>query len=102
MELFEYAIKLIMCHFIGDYFLQSDYLGLNKGKDEYIMLAHCVLYVVPFYFLCGFTIEQTLFLFLTHMIIDPIKARYKLITIAQDQILHYIVLTCMFIYIKVI
>lgn len=99
-ELFDYIVRLIMCHFIGDYFLQSDYLGLNKGKDWYIMLAHCILYSVPFYFICGFTIYQFLFLVATHLIIDSIKARYKLITISQDQILHFIVLACMTVYIR--
>ena len=37
---------VLMAHMTGDYLFQSDYLARNKGKDNYILLAHSVLYTV--------------------------------------------------------
>ena len=37
-------LTTIMAHVFGDYFLQTDYLAGNKGKDNYILLIHCFLY----------------------------------------------------------
>ena len=37
---------VLMAHMTGDYLFQSNYLAMNKGKDNYILLAHSVLYAV--------------------------------------------------------
>ena len=39
---------LVICHLIGDYFLQSDFIAKTKGQNWYHLFVHCILYVVPF------------------------------------------------------
>ena len=86
----EKIILLVMCHMIGDYVLQSDFIATTKGKNWYHLFAHCVLYVVPFYICFGF-VWQLAAIFFAHLIIDPLKARYNKINYWQDQALHYLV-----------
>lgn len=84
-------IILIMCHMIGDYVLQTDFIAQTKGKNWYHLLVHCILYCIPFAIIFGIDFKL-LFIFLTHLTIDPLKARYNKITYIQDQIYHYITL----------
>lgn len=83
--------ELILCHLIGDYVLQVDFIANSKGDNFYHMFVHCALYCVPFYFFYGIS-WQLAFIFITHVIVDLLKARYKKIDYKTDQILHYIVL----------
>lgn len=32
-EFFKIAFKLLVCHLIGDYVLQTDFIAKTKGKD---------------------------------------------------------------------
>ncbi len=86
-------ILLIICHLLGDYVLQSDFIAKTKGSNWYHLFVHSLLYCVPFII---FNISVTpfilTFIFITHMIIDALKARYDKITYLQDQLLHYVVL----------
>lgn len=82
-------ITLIFCHLIGDYVLQTDFIAKTKGTNWYHLIVHCVLYCVPFFVTYGLT-WQLLFIFVTHMIIDPLKAKYNKINYVTDQSLHYI------------
>ena len=92
----EKVLQLIFCHFLGDYFLQSDYLATRKGKDWYAMIAHCVLYCVPFYVVFGMN-PALAYVFIMHVAIDTAKARYHLIGLVTDQLCHFVTLV---IYIK--
>jgi hypothetical protein len=85
----ETFLVLVACHLIGDYVLQSDYIATNKGKNWYELFVHCFLYCIPFYFVFGFC-WQLYVVFIAHLIVDPLKARWNKITYAQDQIIHYI------------
>lgn len=38
----------LLCHLVGDYFLQSDWMALNKNKRTIPCLIHVILYTVPF------------------------------------------------------
>lgn len=89
-------ITLILCHLLGDYVLQCDYIAQTKGKNWYHLLVHCALYVAPFYFIFGLN-WQLAVVFVTHIIIDVLKARYKKINYITDQVLHYLVLAVYFI-----
>ena len=84
-------ITLILCHLIGDYVLQTDFIAKTKGTNWYHLIVHCVLYCLPFFVIYGLT-WQLLFILITHMIIDPLKARYNKINYVTDQLLHYIVM----------
>lgn len=86
----ENMIILVLCHLIGDYVLQSDYIARTKGENIYHLFVHSALYCVPFMVVFGASRPDCIFaLFLTHMFIDAMKARYKKISYAWDQILHY-------------
>ena len=81
-------IKLILCHLVGDYVLQIDFIAKSKGSNIYHLLVHCLLYCLPFYIVFGLT-WQLIPLLILHIIIDLLKARYKLIPYWLDQVLHY-------------
>ena len=89
-----FFIYLLMCHLLGDYVLQIDYIAQTKKINPYHLFVHCVLYVVPFVFLYkdipnGYLIY--IYLFFTHFVIDASKCDEK-IDYKTDQILHYGVL----------
>lgn len=81
---------IIICHLIGDYPLQTDFIAQTKGKNWYHLLIHCFLYSAPFAFVFG--VDWRLIpLIGTHLIIDSLKARWKKIGYVTDQCLHYAV-----------
>lgn len=88
----ELLFKLLLCHLVGDYVLQIDFIAKSKGTNIYHLLVHCLLYSLPFYVVFGF-VWQLIPLILLHIVIDLLKARYKLIPYWLDQVLHY--LTCL-------
>ena len=70
--------------------MQTEYMAREKGKDWYVLFAHCVCYCVPFSLM--FSIDfRILILFITHFIADALKARYHKTDLLVDQIIHYIV-----------
>lgn len=79
---------LILCHLVGDYVLQIDFIAKSKGTNVYHLLVHCLLYCLPFYIAFGF-VWKLIPLLVSHIIIDLLKARYKLIPYWYDQALHY-------------
>lgn len=80
-------IKAIMCHMVGDYFMQTDYMAKEKGKDWYVLFAHCVCYCVPFAVVYGCN-SKILLLFITHFAADAVKARYHSLSLCEDQLSH--------------
>lgn len=90
------AFILILCHLIGDYVLQCDFIAKTKGINFYHMIVHCLLYSVPFILVFGFSWRIYL-LILIHLCIDPLKARFNKITYFQDQLIHYLTLLIFFI-----
>ena len=85
-------IKLILCHLVGDYVLQIDFIAKSKRSNIYHLLVHCLLYCLPFY-ICFGLVWQLIPLLMLHIVIDLLKARYKLIPYWLDQVLHYV--TCL-------
>lgn len=85
----EQFIKMVLCHLVGDYVLQSDFIAQTKGENWYHLFVHCALYIVPFYIVFGFD-WRLLIIFIAHIIIDPLKARWNKISYWQDQVLHYL------------
>ena len=95
---------VLMAHMTGDYLFQSDYLARNKGKDNYILLAHSVLYTVGVMivaYIMGIELNSIglLILSIVHFPIDYIKARGitpKYIgdknSLILDQCIHYLTL----------
>ena len=87
----EFIFKLILCHFVGDYVLQNDFIAKTKGKNAYHLFIHCLLYILPFYICFGFN-EGLIYLFVMHLIIDPMKATWNKINYFQDQLFHFVTL----------
>lgn len=100
----ELILVVVMAHMFGDYFLQTDYLAMNKGKDNYILFAHCFLYGLGVYGVCllfGYTLSMVDLMIVIglHIPMDYIKARgitpkymgnkWSLIL---DQTVHYLTL----------
>lgn len=100
----EILIVILSAHMFGDYFLQTDYLAMNKGKDNYILLAHCILYGLGIgivFGIFGFTLTAIDLALISaiHYPVDYLKARgitSKLIgdknALILDQVIHYITL----------
>lgn len=94
-------LKLLFAHSLGDYFLQTDYLAMNKGKDNYILCIHAILYTFAVALIFGNEISQLWYwlILLIHIPVDYIKARG--ITpkrfgdknaLILDQVIHYVIL----------
>jgi hypothetical protein len=90
MGMIELLLKLVFCHLVGDYVLQSDFIAKSKGENWYHLLVHCLLYCLPFFIVFGLT-WQLMAIFVTHIVIDASKARYKAIDYTTDQLLHYMI-----------
>nr|DAE38760.1 MAG TPA: Protein of unknown function (DUF3307) [Bacteriophage sp.] len=71
--------------------------GVGRSKHEtnekaYHLFVHCVLYIVPFYVAFGWC-WQLGAVFVSHMIVDALKARYYKISYCLDQVIHCAVLS---------
>jgi len=83
-------VTVIFCHLLGDYPLQQDRIADTKGSNWYHLFVHCALYCIPFAISFGIDI-RLLILFVTHFLVDMLKARCKAISYGVDQTLHYLV-----------
>jgi len=99
-------IYLVMCHLVGDYVLQVDFIAKTKGTNFYHLLVHCVLYCLPFFIFFGIK-PWGIILFLSHVIVDEWKANPKIpkgkITpkwqYIIDQVCHYLILILLYYFI---
>ena len=87
----EKVFQLLLCHLLGDYVLQNDFIAKAKGQDWWHLLVHGTLYIAPFYVAFGWN-WQLAALWLCHVVIDAAKARYKKISYGTDQTLHILLL----------
>lgn len=87
----ETIFKLILCHMIGDYVLQNDFIAKTKGSNWWHLLAHCFLYSLPFYIAFGFGLQLPVIIG-THIIVDALKARWQKINYIEDQLMHMLTL----------
>lgn len=85
----ETIVYIILCHCLGDYFFQTEYLALNKGSNNYLLFVHCVTYCTPFIIKFGVS-WKIFFIFIIHFFTDLSKAKYDLISLTTDQIIHYV------------
>ena len=92
-------IDCIFCHLVGDYVLQIDFIAKTKGENWYHLFVHCLLYILPFRVVYGVDWRLAVLL-VTHIIVDALKARYKKITYTQDQIVHYIIASLLYVIVR--
>lgn len=66
----------LICHAVGDYILQSDWMANEKTKKSIAALAHVATYFLPFLFLTH-SWKALAVIIVTHFIIDRFRlARY--------------------------
>lgn len=70
-------MEAILIHLFADYWLQNDWMALNKKKKFYIALIHSIIYTIPFLLLTR-NILALLIICITHAIIDHTDIVYKL------------------------
>lgn len=89
--LMETLFRLVMCHLVGNYVLQIDFIAKTKCENWYHLMVHCLLYCLPFYLVFGF-VWQIFVLLAVHIVVDAMKARYQKINYVTDQVIHYVTL----------
>ena len=70
-------MEQLLCHLIGDYWLQNDWMATNKKNNFLIALLHSIIYTIPFIFITK-NIIALLIICLTHAIIDGTNIVNKL------------------------
>jgi hypothetical protein len=71
-----HTMEQLLCHLIGDYCLQSDYMATEKVKRSVAAVYHCLLYTFCFTFLT-YKVNALCFIFATHFLIDRFRlAKY--------------------------
>ncbi len=81
----------LACHFIGDFAFQSAWMSVEKGRSWEVNFYHCATYTAVFVLLAHPSVLAAAILCGTHFVVDPLKARYKLIgPIWVDQLLHIV------------
>ncbi|GAC1359849.1 MAG: hypothetical protein NVS2B12_06750 [Ktedonobacteraceae bacterium] len=84
-------LSWLACHFVGDFAFQSAWMSVEKGKSWEVNFYHCATYTAVFLLFVHPSVTAVAILFGTHFVIDPLKARYKVIgPIWVDQLLHII------------
>jgi hypothetical protein len=79
----------LACHFVGDFAFQSTWMTLEKGKSWEVNFYHGATYTAVFVLFAHSSPLATAVLFGTHFVVDPLKARYKIIgPIWLDQLIH--------------
>ena len=62
-------MEQLLCHLFADYWLQNDWMALNKKKHFWIALVHSIIYTIPFLLLTRSWVVLSV-ICLTHAIID--------------------------------
>lgn len=62
-------MEQLLCHLFADYWLQNDWMALNKKKHFWIALVHAIIYTIPFLLLTKSILALSV-ICLTHAIID--------------------------------
>lgn len=71
-----FTASQIICHLVGDYIIQTDWMAQKKTVSSKAALIHAVTYTLPFLFLTQNTIPL-LVICLTHFLIDRFRlAKY--------------------------
>ena len=83
--------KILIAHFIGDVALQDKDLVELKQTSLFFLTAHSFIYGGVVYFVFGENLLLGLIATISHFIIDKFKIM-KLLTLVQDQILHFTLL----------
>lgn len=91
---------LLWLHFVGDYPLQGSFLAQMKGKHDYLLLCHAIIWTgtisTGLWMIGSLAMWKVGFLLAGHFVIDRWKARKEDKTNALtmdlliDQVLHFV------------
>lgn len=70
---FKVVTLLLLLHLVGDFFLQSDWMALNKSKSCRALLVHAGIYSLCFLLFFGFYFAFVTFVL--HAVTDAITSR---------------------------
>lgn len=70
-------MEQLLCHLFSDYWLQNDWMAVNKKKYFLIALVHAIVYTIPFLLLTKSLLALSV-ICITHAIIDHTDIVYKL------------------------
>lgn len=70
-------MEQLLVHLFSDYWLQNDWMALNKKKYFWIALVHSIIYTVPFLLLTKSMLALSV-ICVTHAIIDHTDIVYRL------------------------
>jgi hypothetical protein len=62
-------MEQIICHLIGDYLLQNNWMALNKTKSLLPAVCHCLAYTLPFAMITQDPLKLFA-IFFGHLIVD--------------------------------
>ena len=88
----EKLVIYLAAHFLGDFVCQPDWMFRAKGKSWFVNFCHASVYTAVFILLAKTSVLFSLILFVTHFWIDAFKARWKLVNLNVDQLLHFAVI----------
>ena len=78
-QIIEIYLLLLLVHYIADFPLQGDFLGVQKSNYDYLLFVHCFIWtgclVAALSYLGLFEWWKLAFLFVGHFVIDRWKAR---------------------------
>lgn len=93
------VLLLVWCHFIGDYFLQSNKMATEKRRHLGWLALHAITYAIP---LLYFGIIYAVWNSMAHFVVDFFTSRYKVpmernvhlffLTMGLDQAIHLTIL----------
>lgn len=70
-------VSLLIVHFLYDFHIQGDFVGILKSNSKLIMFIHCLTYalvmLIPFYLFSTVTPLIFFILLSSHLLIDNIK-----------------------------
>jgi hypothetical protein len=58
-----------IAHLIGDFILQNDWMAVNKKRNSFACLVHCVVYLLPF-LVCHLSWWQIVLIGIQHFLQD--------------------------------
>jgi hypothetical protein len=64
-----YPIMFLLCHFVPDFWLQTDWMAMNKSKKSWNCFVHVLIYTFCFLVLTT-SWKALLFIGVTHFILD--------------------------------
>ena len=102
-------LVLLLVHTIADFFLQTDWMAVNKSKNWLALFTHVLVYSLCFSI---WGLQFFLITFATHFVTDAVTSRvtsklwaanqrhWFFVTIGVDQLCHFTTLTLTYSYLK--